>query len=73
MSRIEMDHPHVPGHGIAGTLAALDFAKRLTAAHGRASGDDIARLRAAGFSEHEIGEIVSAVRTGHRGPAAPGR
>ncbi len=73
MSRVERNHPHVPGHGIEGTLAALDFAKRLTTAHGRASGDDIARLRAAGFSEHEIGEIVSAVRTGHRGPGAPGR
>lgn len=71
MSRYEFKPElHIPGHGIAGTLAALDFAKRLAAAHGTASGEDVDRLRRAGYNDHEISEIVSAVRAGH--PMAPG-
>jgi uncharacterized peroxidase-related enzyme len=41
--------------------AALGFVRRLVAARGAAADDDIAGLRAAGFVDGEIGEIVANV------------
>jgi uncharacterized peroxidase-related enzyme len=47
--------------GDAKTLAALRFAKVIVAERGRVSDADLAKVRAAGYSEAEITEIVATV------------
>lgn len=43
------------------TQAALNFAARLVTARGQLSKDDIAKVKAAGFSEEEVAEILAHV------------
>jgi hypothetical protein len=53
--------PRSERHSVSRTLAALQFAKRLAANRGRVSPTDIAILRRAGFTDHEVSEISSRV------------
>ena len=50
-----------PGSHLARTQTALEFAKRLLRTTGRLAREDVAVMRDAGFSEHEIACIVAAV------------